>query len=123
MDPQKVQAVLDWTPPHTRKQLQSFLGFANFYCQLIPTFAQIVLPINNLLKTKREDKPSQPLKWTMKSQAVFKKLKCLFAAEPVLKYPDPNTPFIIQADTKDVAVESYSCNETNKGIHNPVPHF
>lgn len=36
MDTEKVQAVLDWTPPHTRKQLQSSLGFVNFYCHFIP---------------------------------------------------------------------------------------
>lgn len=40
----------------------------------------------------------------MKCLAVFKKLKCLFAAEPVLKHPDLNDPFVIQADTSNVAV-------------------
>lgn len=57
MDPQKVQAVIDWAPPRTRKQLQSFLGFAIFFHQFIPAFAQIAFPITNLLKTKGEDKP------------------------------------------------------------------
>ncbi|XP_070800866.1 uncharacterized protein [Pituophis catenifer annectens] len=77
MDPEKVKAVLKWAPPSTRKQLQSFLGFTNFYPQFIPSFAKISLPITNLLKTKGEGKlkPSQPLKWTMKCQAAFEKLK------------------------------------------------
>lgn len=30
MDPGKLSAVLDWPVPESRKQLQSFLGFANF---------------------------------------------------------------------------------------------
>lgn len=64
MDPEKVRTVLDWAPHHNRKQLQSFLRFANFYCQFIQSFAQITLPTTNLLKTKKEGKPksSQPLK-------------------------------------------------------------
>lgn len=40
MDPEKVRAVLKWAPPHTRKQQQSFLRFANFYWQFIPSFSQ-----------------------------------------------------------------------------------
>lgn len=31
VNPEKVNAMLEWTPPCTRKQLQSFLGFTNFY--------------------------------------------------------------------------------------------
>ncbi len=31
MDDKKVQAVLDWPQPQTVKELQRFLGFANFY--------------------------------------------------------------------------------------------
>ena len=67
MDPSKVKAVLDWAPPQTRKQLQSFLGFANFYRAFIPQFAGIALPFTELLKTKgkgeKTTRPSAPLKW------------------------------------------------------------
>jgi len=31
MDPRKVQAILQWPTPRKVKELQSFLGFANFY--------------------------------------------------------------------------------------------
>ena len=31
MDPEKVSALKQWQPPTTRRQLQRFLGFANFY--------------------------------------------------------------------------------------------
>ena len=34
MDPTKVSAVTEWATPSTRKQLQRFLGFANFYKEL-----------------------------------------------------------------------------------------
>lgn len=106
MDPGKVQAVLEWAAPKTRKQLQSFLGFANFYRQFIPSFASIALPLTNLLKTKKDGKPrpSQPLEWTMSCQAAFEKLKRLFAAEPVLKHPVMDELFIVQADASDAAV-------------------
>lgn len=42
----------------------------------------------------------------MECQAAFKKLKRLFAAEPVLKHPNVEEPFMNQMDTSDVAVEA-----------------
>lgn len=117
IDSEKVQVVLEWGTPRTQKQLQNFLGFTNFYRQFIPSFAQIMLPITNLLKTKREGKLklTQPLKWTMECQAAFVKLKSLFPAEPVLKYPYPNTPFVIQADASDMAVGSVLLQKNQQG--------
>jgi hypothetical protein len=32
MDPAKVQTIQDWPEPRKVKDVQSFLGFANFYC-------------------------------------------------------------------------------------------
>lgn len=56
-----VQTLLEWAPPHTRKQYQSSLEFANFYCQFILSFSQIALPITSLLKIKGEGKPKPSL--------------------------------------------------------------
>lgn len=66
----------------------------------------MALPITNLLKTKGEDKPkpSQSLKWTLECQAAFEKLKTVVCSRAVLKHPDPNESFIIQADGNEVAV-------------------
>lgn len=76
-----------------------------------------MLPITNLLKTKREGQPklTQPLKWTMECQAAFEKLKSLFPAEPVLKHPYPNTPFVIQADASDVAIGAVLLQKNQQG--------
>uniref|UniRef100_A0A803TMJ7 ribonuclease H n=1 Tax=Anolis carolinensis TaxID=28377 RepID=A0A803TMJ7_ANOCA len=52
MDPSKVSDVKEWGVPQTRRQLQSFLGFANFYRSFIKGFAQITAPLTELLKTK-----------------------------------------------------------------------
>uniref|UniRef100_A0A3Q4I2J5 Reverse transcriptase domain-containing protein n=1 Tax=Neolamprologus brichardi TaxID=32507 RepID=A0A3Q4I2J5_NEOBR len=37
-DPAKVKAVVEWPEPKTRKALQKFLGFANFYRKVIRDF-------------------------------------------------------------------------------------
>ena len=35
MDPAKVAAIMDWPSPKNLKEVQSFLGFANFYRKFI----------------------------------------------------------------------------------------
>lgn len=106
VDPEKVRAILEWAPPHTRKQAQSFLSFANVYRQFIPSLVQIALPITDFLKTKGVDKakPSQPLEWTKEGQTAFERLQRLFSAKLVLKHPDAEKPFVIQVDASDVAL-------------------
>ncbi|XP_054845633.1 uncharacterized protein LOC129336531 [Eublepharis macularius] len=94
MDPAKIKAVQDWQAPSTRKQLQSFLGFANFYRLFIEGFAQIALPLTDLLKTKgkggQATKPLAKLRWGPDCQQVFEKLKDQFTTEPVLQHPNEN---------------------------------
>ena len=46
MNPEKVKAVIEWEPPETRRQLQRFLGFANFYRRFIYGFASIAWPLH-----------------------------------------------------------------------------
>uniref|UniRef100_A0A672PXP9 TIAM Rac1 associated GEF 2 n=1 Tax=Sinocyclocheilus grahami TaxID=75366 RepID=A0A672PXP9_SINGR len=48
----RVQAVKDWPQPTTIKELQSFLGFSNFYRRFIAKFSQICVPLTSLLKNK-----------------------------------------------------------------------
>ncbi|KAI2668774.1 Transposon Tf2-9 polyprotein [Labeo rohita] len=50
MDEGKVDAVVSWPKPNTIKELQRFLGFANFYHRFIQGFSHITNPLTNLLK-------------------------------------------------------------------------
>src|SRR5690606_18454128 len=50
MDQNKVKSILDWRPPQSVKDIQSFVGLANFYHRFIKGFSKIVSPITRLLK-------------------------------------------------------------------------
>ena len=44
-NPKKVEKVKDWPVPTNPKDLQSFLGFASYYCQFIPKFSAITCKV------------------------------------------------------------------------------
>ena len=50
----KIETILDWPAPRKVKDIQSFLGFANFYCRFIANYSNIVTPMNRLT---RKDHP------------------------------------------------------------------
>ena len=52
MDPAKVDAVMCWPVPETRKKLQKFLGFANFYRRFIRNYSSIAGPLTALTSSK-----------------------------------------------------------------------
>ncbi|KAK9412177.1 hypothetical protein NXF25_003352 [Crotalus adamanteus] len=125
MDPSKVRSVLEWQAPRTRRQLQRFLGFANFYRQFIPSFADVALPLTQLLRTKHragKPRPKQPLDWTVACQQAFESLKRLFAQEPVLIHPDPGRPFVVQVDASDVAARALLLQRNEQGELQPCAY-
>ncbi len=66
MDDRKVKAVLEWPQPQTIKELQRFLGFANFYRRFIRDFSAIASPLTTM--TKRH---AARLTWSPESRQAF----------------------------------------------------
>ena len=53
MENNKVKAVKEWKIPTKIKEVESFLGFANFYQCFIKNFSHMAKPLNEL-KGKKE---------------------------------------------------------------------
>jgi hypothetical protein len=87
VDPSKVKEVLEWKPPTTVSEVQSFLGLADYYHQFIPNFSKIMKPITELLK-----KGNKYL-WSEACDEAFKHLNRLLTTSPVLAQPDTTKPF------------------------------
>ena len=82
MKEEKVKEVLDWPTPKEVKDMQKFLGLANYYQQFIKYFISIARSLHDLVKK------DQNWNWTEKQEKVFRKLKKRFTKELVLTAPD-----------------------------------
>ena len=54
MFPDKITTIANWPEPCKVKDIQSFLGFANFYCWFIFNYSNITVPLTQLT---RKDAP------------------------------------------------------------------
>ncbi|KAI4899208.1 hypothetical protein NFI96_032636 [Prochilodus magdalenae] len=99
MDDRKVEAVTNWPIPRSVRELQRFLGFANFYRHFIRSFSSVAAPLTSLLKGNAKN-----LAWNPKAEAAFNELKERFTSAPILGHPDPSKPFVVEVDASNVGV-------------------
>jgi hypothetical protein len=96
MDQEKVDGVTAWKPPRNKKELQTFLGFINFYRRFIKDFAKIAHPLHKLTG-------NHEWKWEDEQQAAFDELKKAITSAPVLRMPSDDGQFKVEADSSDYA--------------------
>lgn len=89
---------MDWPESTMIKDLQQFLGLANFHQQFIQNYSSIA----NLLTSLLWGKP-KGLHWTDQARVAFAYLKrsCTTAAKPHL---DPILPFTVEVDTSSCGI-------------------
>lgn len=99
MDQQKVDSVTQWPQPITIRQLQRFLGFANFYRRFIRNFSTVAAPLTTMVKAN-----NARLRWNSDAIKAFNQLKARFSSAPILCHPDPNQPFVVEIDASSSVI-------------------
>ena len=118
MDPVKVTGVTEWPTPRTKREVQSFLGFTNFYRRFIQGFSDHARALFDLTKK------GVNWKWGPPEQESFDKLKELITTTPVLAFPDDSRMYRVEADASDVATGvTISQQSPEDGMWHPIAFF
>jgi len=109
IEEEKVKGVLEWLTPKCVKDMQKFLGLANYCCRFIEGFVVVARLLHDMVKKdKRWD-------WTERQEKVFKELKEQFTREPVLAAPDIDKKMRMEVDVSDYAMGGVLLMECKDG--------
>jgi len=114
MQREKVKGVLNWPAPRNVKEVQKFLGLANYYRRFIKDFARIAALLHVLVRKE------QKWKWKKEQEEVFENLKAGFTTEPVLAIPDIDKEMRVEADASDYVTGGVLSTKCEDGKWRPV---
>lgn len=92
MDPDKILALKEFPEPRNKKDLQSFLGFCNFYRKFSQNHSSLLFPLSHLIKKETQ------WSFTEHERHAFNQIKTAFSQQVALTHPNFNEPFCIQTD-------------------------
>ena len=113
----KVEAIVTFERPHSRRALQRFLGMIGYYRRFIKDYSSILAPLTDLLAKNTK------WKWSEECEQAFTTVKNLLSNFPILRAPDFDRPFVIAVDASRVGVGAVLFQSDDNGIEHPVSYF
>ena len=117
MDPKKVDTILNWPQLVNVKDVQSFLGFANFYRRFIYGFSKLAAPLTALTKK------GTIFEWNNRCQIAFDALKKAFTSDVILIHFDADRKIVVETDASDYVSGGVLSQYNSEGILRPVAYF
>ena len=92
-DPKAVAKLRGWDIPRHKTEMQSFLGFANYYREFIPWLVKLVAPLHTITGV------NATFTWGSEQQQVFNEIKkALIEATALAQPPDSEGEFVLDTD-------------------------
>ena len=93
--------------PRNIRTVRAFLGLCSYYRAFIPRFAQLAIPLYQLLKKNVK------FKWTDREEQAFITIKKALVSPPWLIHPDFTDTFYLLTDSSDKACGAALCHRVD----------
>ena len=120
MDQKKIDAITQWKEPRCTRDVQAFLGFANFYRKFIAGYSRIAAPLTALTRAHAKSKFIYPWALNSPEQRSFEALKKAFTTAPTLAHFDPDKKTWLETDASDYVIAAVLSQENVQGVLKPV---
>jgi len=114
MSDTKVKTIQDWPEPKKVKDIQSFLGFANFYRRFIFNYSDIVILLTRLTRK------NAPWNFNDDCKIAFNTLKQAFTSAPILTHWVLDAQLVVETNTSDYALAAILSIMTKDNKIHPV---
>ena len=117
METSRVESISQWPEPASVKDVQVFLGFANYYRRFVARYSHVARGLTALLK-----KTTSHFVFGEEARASFRQLKDAFTSAPFLRHFDPALRMVLQTDASDFAISGIVSQPFEGRLH-PVAFF
>ena len=114
VDPIKTKAIRTWAKPTRKKEIQSVLGFCNFYRRFIEGFSKIAKPLYQLTEKDRN------WKFGEKQQKGFENLVHILTHAPILAHNDRKKAVTIETDALKYVTAGIISHIGDDGFLRPI---
>ncbi len=109
MEEDCISTILNWPEPESVREVQSFLGFANFYRRFVKGFSRIAHPLTDTTKraaqrTKKDLALRKKDFLTPEARRSFQELVATFINSPFLVNFDEKRPISLETDASGYAI-------------------
>jgi len=122
MDPRRVVAISEWPVPQTLREVQVFLGFANFYRRFVKDYSRVAAPMSSMMKGSKGGKPTGAFRWDESEERAFRSLIACFTNAPMLKHFDPALRLRCETDASDFAISAI-LSQLHGDVWHPIAFF
>jgi hypothetical protein len=117
IDLEKLQAIENWEAPEKLKEVQAFLGFANFYQRFIRNYSRVVQSLTKLIKKL------VPFCWGSDQKRAFAELKIAVTTAPVLAHFDYKKELVFETNTSSYVSAGVLSQYDDRGVLYPMAFF
>ena len=121
MEDDRVKSVEEWPKPQSKRDIQVFIGFANFYRRFIKNFSKIAYPLTELTKGDSTVRRTDFL--IREGEVAFQTLKNAFCSAPILRHFDQDRPIRVETDASGYAIGAILAQQDNDQQWHPVAYF
>ena len=104
----KLDSVVNFPRPETKRQMKSFLGLANYFRDHIKNHSMIVMPLQRLVDNYSRSKSAHiKIKWNDECEEAFNNIKEAIDNCPLLWFLDNTSPICLATDASDYGIGAY----------------
>ena len=101
---EKIQALRNYPVPDSYSAVRRFVGFAQYLCQFIPKFSEIMSPITETLKNQDSNKNRKKFIWNSACTAAFHRVIHELSTARGLLIPDDRGQFVLETDASNEGI-------------------